>query len=393
MTVLVVNAGSSSLKYQLVDPASGDALCRGLVERIGLDGASISHTAGAQEIHLTQPVPDHAAAVRLMQQACADSGLDLAQIDLQAVGHRVVHGGRALTQPTRVDDRLLAEVERVSVLAPLHNPPALQGLRAALAAFPDTPQVAVFDTAFFADLPPEAATYAIDAQVATDHAIRRYGFHGTSHEFVSGAATDFLGKTDARLIVLHLGNGASVSAVHAGRPIATSMGMTPLEGLVMGTRSGDLDPGIVLHLHRVAGLSVDEIDTLLNKKSGLLGLAGTSDMRDLIAKVEEGDADASLAFDVYIHRLVGYIGSYAAHLGTVDAIVFTAGVGENSAPVREAVARCLRGLLGTDLDDDANALRGTSARRISASTARTQVLVVPTNEEWAIARHAVAILG
>ncbi|MBC9956594.1 acetate kinase [Yimella sp. cx-51] len=389
--VLVINAGSSSLKYQLLDAENGEALAKGLVERIGMPGANIRHEAGEVEIRREADVPDHAAAIQLMRQLAAEAGLDLEHTPLRAVGHRVVHGGRSFMRPTVVDDHVLAEVERVSVLAPLHNPAALQGLRAALDAFPQTPHVAVFDTAFFAELPAASATYALDTAIAKKHAIRRYGFHGTSHEYVSAAAAGFLDQPDAKLIVLHLGNGASVSAVDAGRPVETSMGMTPLEGLVMGTRTGDIDPGVVLHLHRVAGLSVDEIDTLLNKKSGLLGLAGTNDMRDLVAAVEAGDDAAKLAFDVYIHRLVSYVGAYAAQLGGVDAIIFTAGVGENASAVRAALAAKLEPLLGTNLDETLNEQRSAQTREISTPDARTKLLVVPTNEEWQIARHAVDV--
>ena len=391
--VLVINAGSSSLKYALLQPDSGEASCRGLVERIGVEGSSITHRTGDGELVHQRHCADHADAIALMRDAMAQTGLDVEHAGITAVGHRVVHGGHNLVEPTLVTDRVMAEIARVSVLAPLHNPGALQGLRAALEQFPDVPHVTVFDTAFFADLPAEASTYAIDRDIAKRYAIRRYGFHGTSHEFVSKAAATYLGRdlAELKLIVLHLGNGASASAIDGGCPIDTSMGMTPLEGLVMGTRSGDIDPGVLTHLHRVAGMGVDEIDDLLNKQSGLTGLVGDNDLRSLVAACEQGDARATLAFDVYLHRLQCYVGAYAALLGRVDAIVFTAGVGENSAPVRAALAERLHGLLGTRIDHDANAVRSTEARTVSAADSRVQLLVVPTDEELAIALHALDV--
>jgi len=279
------------------------------------------------------------------------------------------------------------------VLAPLHNPANLAGIVAAERAFPDVPHVAVFDTAFHQTMPPAAYTYAIDRELAEKHRIRRYGFHGTSHRFVSRAAAEFLGRPveELRMIVLHLGNGASACAVSGGRSVDTSMGMTPLEGLVMGTRSGDLDPAVLLHLQRRAGLDVDEVDDLLNKRSGILGLGGHGDMRDLESAAESGDADAELTLEVYAHRIRAYVGAYAAQLGRVDAIVFTAGVGENSALVR---ARSLAGLegFGVEVDPARNGERVGGARRISTDASRTAVLVIPTNEELEIARQTLEVV-
>lgn len=384
--VLVINAGSSSLKYQVVDPDTGEAAAKGLIERVGTDQGQLKHEAGDSVDERAVEVPDHAAAVAVMREALQRSGIALDSGSLVAVGHRIVHGGRRFSEPTLIDEQVESEIDRVSVLAPLHNPGGLAGVRSARAAFPDLPHVAVFDTAFFADLPAAAATYAIDREVADEHAIRRYGFHGTSHEYVSKQVSRFLGRDDLKQVVLHLGNGASASAVDAGRPVETSMGMTPLEGLVMGTRSGDLDPGITLHLSRVAGLDRDSIDDLLNRRSGILGLGGHRDFRDLVAARDQGDPDASLAFEVYVHRLVKYVGAYAAVLGGLDALTFTAGVGENSPVLRAAVVERL-GFLGAELDASANEKRSGEARRIDRGGS-VAVLVVPTNEEWAIASHA-----
>jgi acetate kinase len=309
------------------------------------------------------------------------------------VGHRIVHGGPDLYKPTLVDDALIAKVDALAPLAPLHNPPALLGIQVARDAMPDLPHVAVFDTAFFHDLPAAAATYAIDRDVAQQWQIRRYGFHGTSHQFVSEQVATFLDEPLGSLnqIVLHLGNGASASAISGGRPVDTSMGLTPLEGLVMGTRSGDIDPGIISYLSRTAGMRVEDIETMLNKRSGVRGLGGEIDFRVLHQRIESGDAAAQLAYDVYIHRLRKYIGAYMAVLGNTDVITFTAGVGENDAVVRRDA---LAGLttLGIELDGRLNESTDKCARRISAETSRTTVLVVPTDEELAIARACVDVV-
>jgi acetate kinase len=304
-----------------------------------------------------------------------------------------VHGGPDLYKPTLVDDALIAKVDELAPLAPLHNPPALLGIQVARDAMPDLPHVAVFDTAFFHDLPAAAATYAIDRDIARQWQIRRYGFHGTSHQFVSEQVATFLDEPLGSLnqIVLHLGNGASASAISGGRPVDTSMGLTPLEGLVMGTRSGDIDPGIISYLSRTAGMRVEDIETMLNKRSGVRGLGGEIDFRVLHQRIESGDAAAQLAYDVYIHRLRKYIGAYMAVLGNTDVITFTAGVGENDAVVRrDALARLTT--LGIELDGRLNESSDKCARRISAETSRTTVLVVPTDEELAIARACVDVV-
>jgi acetate kinase len=375
--VLVLNAGSSSLKYQLVVPETGEVQARGIVERIGEPGS---------------PVADHAAALRAMAKDLADAGVDLDAVGLRAVGHRVVHGGPDFTDPTIIDGKVLEEIKDLIPLAPLHNPGAVSGIEAARAEF-DVPHVAIFDTAFFSTLPVAAATYAIPRDLALNYRIKRYGFHGTSHQYVSRAAAELVGRDLAELnqIVLHLGNGCSASAVRGGVAIETSMGLTPLQGLVMGTRSGDVDPGLHTFLHNELGMTIAEIDTLLNKQSGLKGLAGVNDFRELEQRRTAGDESAQLAFDVYIHRLKHYVGAYLALLGRLDVLSFTAGVGENAPTVRAAVADGLEGL-GFQVDAERNAVRSKDARVISPDGSLITIAVVPTNEELAIARETVALL-
>jgi acetate kinase len=375
-TVLVVNSGSSSLKYAVVEPDSGTMVADGIVERIG-DG----------------PVADHAAALQVAFEQLAASGQPLDTLGLVAVGHRVVHGGPDLHAPTLVDDPLIVKLEELAPLAPLHNPPAVLGIRVARRALPDLPHIAVFDIAFFHDLPPAAATYAIDRDIAQQWHIRRYGFHGTSHQYVSEQTAAFLGAPLESLsqIVLHLGNGASASAIVGGRPVDTSMGLTPMEGLVMGTRSGDIDPGVITYLSRTAEMSVEGIESMLNRRSGVLGLGGEIDFRVLHKNIESGDAAAQLAYDVYIHRLRKYVGAYIAVLGTTDVITFTAGVGENDAAVRRDALSGMAAL-GIELDERLNDSPAKGARRISADKSPTTVLVVPTDEELAIAQACVRLL-
>ncbi|MFI9601001.1 acetate kinase [Streptomyces sp. NPDC052043] len=394
--VLVLNSGSSSLKYQLLDMRDATRLAVGLVERIGERTSRLQHTCltaeGTREHN--GPLADHDAALKAVAEELAKDGLGLDSPELAAIGHRVVHGGMFFTEPTVVDSAVLTEIERLIPVAPLHNPANLTGIRTAMALRPDLPQVAVFDTAFHTTMPESAARYAIDARTADRYRVRRYGFHGTSHAYVSRATAELLGRApeDVNVIVLHLGNGASASAVRGGRCVDTSMGFTPLEGLVMGTRSGDLDPAVIFHLQRVGGMSMDEVDTLLNKKSGLFGLCGENDMREIRHRMEEGDDGARLAFEIYIHRLKKYVGAYYAVLGTVDALAFTAGVGENAAFVREAALDGLEGL-GLAVDRERNAVRGDGARLISPEGARIAVAVVPTDEEMEIAAQTYALVG
>lgn len=369
--VLVLNCGSSSLKYRLYDGPAVTA--DGTVERIGEDG------------------PDGGPATHDAALAGVMAGLDLDR--LAVVGHRVVHGGLRFAEPTVIDDAVVAEIESLVPLAPLHNPANLAGIAVARRRLPDVAQVAVFDTAFHRTLPPAAATYAVDAAVAEEYGVHRYGFHGTSHAYVSRRTAALLDRPLASVntITLHLGNGASACAVEGGRSVATSMGLTPLEGLVMGTRSGDLDPAVIFHLHRVAGMPIDEIDRLLNKRSGLAGLAGVNDMRTVLARRASGDPAAGLAFDVYCRRITSYVGAYYALLGRLDAVTFTAGVGENAAPVRAAA---LAGLerLGITIDPARNET-GRGERVISPDGAPIAVCVVPTDEEREIADQARAAVG
>lgn len=392
--VLVINSGSSSIKYQLIDVETHEALATGLVERIGQPTGRLKHTGPAGTTTLEQPVPDHEAGMALVLQLFEEHGPRLVESELAAVGHRIVQGGSVFAGPAVIDDAVLQQIDDLSSLAPLHNPANVSGVKAARHAFPSTPHVAVFDTAFHSTLEPAAYEYAIDREVARRYAIRRYGAHGTSHLYVSRQTAAFLGKdpADLSVIVLHLGNGASATAVRGGRSVETSMGLTPLEGLVMGTRSGDIDPAVLLHLARVAGMSIDELDDLLNRRSGMLGLAGHTDMRDVHAAVDAGDENARTALDVYYHRLKGYVGSYYAHLGRVDAIVFTAGIGENDHLVR---AGALAGLerLGIEVDPERNTGRVTEDTVISPEGAEVAVLVIPTNEELEIARQAVETIA
>ncbi|GAA2477912.1 acetate kinase [Streptomyces longisporus] len=395
--VLVLNSGSSSVKYQLLDMRDGSRLAMGLVERIGEETSRIRHTplgTGGETREWSGSIADHEAALKAVSEELSKDGLGLDSPELAAIGHRVVHGGKSFTEPTVIDEAVLAEIERLIPVAPLHNPANLTGIRTAQALRPDLPQVAVFDTAFHTTMPESAARYAIDVKTADEHRIRRYGFHGTSHAYVSRATAELLGKApeEVNVIVLHLGNGASASAVRGGKCVDTSMGLTPLEGLVMGTRSGDMDPAVIFHLMRVGGMSTDEIDTLLNKKSGLIGLCGDNDMREIRRRVEEGDEEAQLAFDIYIHRLKKYIGAYYAVLGRVDAVAFTAGVGENAGPVREAALAGLQEL-GLAVDSELNAVRSDQPRLISPAQARVAVAVVPTDEELEIATQTYALVG
>ncbi|MET7770782.1 acetate kinase [Nocardia sp. NPDC005366] len=394
--VLVINSGSSSIKYQLLDPESGTVAASGLVERIGEERGSIEHRVDGRTAEHEGPIPDHKAGLRLVFDMFAETGHDLAGAGVRAVGHRVVHGGEIFYEPTLITDEVVAAIAALSTLAPLHNPANVTGIQCTRELLPGVPQVAVFDTAFFHGLPAAAKTYAIDAEVAAAHGIRKYGFHGTSHEYVAGQVAEFLDRAPEQTnqIIFHLGNGASASAIRGGRPVDTTMGLTPLEGLVMGTRGGDLDPGILLHLMRSAGLDADAIDALLNRNAGIKGLSGVNDFRELRQLIDAGVESARLAHAVYIHRLRRYLGAYLVELGRVDAITFTAGVGENSDAVRADALADLE-MFGIAVDPARNTAKARGARYISPVGAKIPVLVVPTNEELAIARaaHQVVVAG
>ena len=369
-TVLVLNSGSSTLKYAVIDPASGTSECDGVVERIG-----------------ESEVPDYEAALRIVfGQLTEPEGV-------AAVGHRIVHGGNAFYEPTVITDAVIEKLQELSPLAPLHNPPGVLCIQVARNVFAELPQVAVFDTAFFHHLPAAAALYAIDREVSERWDVRRYGFHGTSHGYVSEQAAGFLGQPLESLsqIVLHLGNGASATAIVGGRPVDTSMGLTPMEGLVMGSRAGDIDPGIVFYLWRTAGMRIEDIEAMLNRRSGVLGLCGEIDFRRIDELIASGDPTAQLAYDVYIHRLRKYIGAYLALLGNTDVVTFTAGVGENNPAVRRDALSGMSAL-GIELDEHLNTSPARGPRRISADRSPTTVLVIPTNEELAIARACMTAL-
>ena len=394
-TVLVLNSGSSSLKFQLLDPVAEVVHAAGIVERIGLDRGQAHLDAGDLHQPYAGEVPDHVVAMEVVTSLFEDAGMSLQEANVVAVGHRVVQGGARFSAPQLIDSWVRDQIADLGALAPLHNPAAVQGIDAARRLFPDIPHVAVFDTAFFTALPEESRTYALNAQVASEYRIRRYGAPGTSHRYVSEQVSALLAGEgrevdDLRRIVLHLGDGAAAAAVRGGAPGDTSMGLTPLEGLVMGTRTGDIDPAVYAHLSRSAGMGIDEIDELLNKRSGMQGMCGMSDFRDVTAAIRAGDERAELAMKVYVHRLRKYIGSYAFALGGLDAITFTAGIGENVPEVRE---RALTGLesFGIVLDREANARREKGVRTISAPDSAVRVLIVPTDEELAIAQQSLEV--
>ncbi|MCC3761870.1 acetate kinase [Glycomyces sp. TRM65418] len=388
--VLVINSGSSSIKYQLVDGDTMEASTSGLIERIGQSASLLTHRHAGERHEREGRLADHAAGLEAMVAAFEEHGTPLSTTGLIAVAHRVVHGGERFVQPVIVDDEVEQAIEDLSALAPLHNPANLEGIRVARKLFPKLPQVAVFDTAFHATVPERAHLYAVPASWREDHGVRRYGFHGTSHAYVSRKAAEMLGRSpkEVNVIVAHLGNGASVTAVERGRSIDTSMGLTPLEGLVMGTRSGDIDPAIVFHMHRRTGASFADLDTALNKESGMYALTGQIDMRAIEAAAAAGDRAAQTALEIYCYRIRKYIGSYIAALGGADAIAFTAGVGENSAEVRAGALGSLVAL-GVQLDEAANAAGGPI---ISTPDSPITVMVVPTNEEGEIAGQTAALL-
>lgn len=390
--VLVINSGSSSIKFQLIDPTSNHVTASGIVERITLPTGNASIEAGDKEETWEGAIPDHVKGMQVVEELFAKVGVELTEETVSAVGHRVVQGGAVFPEATLVTDEVRDQIHELGALAPLHNYAAVDGINGARALLPNLPHVVVFDTSFFTQLPPEAYTYAINKDVAEQYKIRRYGAHGTSHEFISSRVPGFLGREgeDLRQIVLHLGNGASASAVKNGKPVDTSMGLTPLEGLVMGTRSGDIDPSVYALLSRQAGMDPAEVDTLLNKKSGLMGQLGMSDFRDITAAVEAGDEAAKLTLGMWAHRVKKYVGAYAFILGGLDVITFTAGIGENASLARSSA---LEGLeeFGIILDEEANAQRKKEPWIISAPESKVTVLVYPTNEELAIAQQTLAV--
>ena len=397
MKVLVINCGSSSLKFQLIDAESEQCLAKGICERIGIDGSMITYAReGGEKERKVTPMPDHTEAIRLVLEALTNpkTGVVASLEEIGAVGHRVVHGGEKFAQSVVLDREVLAAVEECNDLAPLHNPANLIGIEACRKLMPDTPMVGVFDTAFHQTMPEEAYMYGLPYEYYQKYKVRRYGFHGTSHSYVSKRAAEVLGRPyeDLKIIVCHLGNGASISAVKNGRCVDTSMGLTPLEGLMMGTRSGDIDPAIIEFLANKEERNIGEVMAVLNKKSGVLGLSDnlSSDFRDLEDGYNAGDPNAVRAMKAYCYRVAKYIGSYVAAMNGVDVICFTAGIGENAPLVRTSVCEYL-GYLGVELDQEANGKRGQDIA-ITTPESRTTVMVIPTNEELAIARETVRLV-
>ncbi len=400
MHVLVINSGSSSIKYQLLDTDNESVLISGLIERIGdaqgdLINKAFPGTDNEVVTEIEQPIPDHTTGMRLAIDMITDpaKGAIKDKSEIGAIGHRVVHGGEDFHEPTIIDTEVIAAIEANVPLAPLHNPANLDGIHVAMELFPGIPQVAVFDTAFHQTIPPHAYMYALPYELYEKDRVRRYGFHGTSHKFVAGECANLLGKplAECNLITVHLGNGCSMTAIENGKSVDTSLGMTPLEGLVMGTRSGDVDPAIHTFLARNKGMDIEAIDAMLNKQSGLKGMCGMNDMRDIHAAADKGNKNAQLALDVQTYRNRKYIGAYMAVLGHVDAIVFTAGIGENDAIVRRLSLKGLAGF-GVKIDEAANDQRAKEPLKISANNSTVAVWVIPTNEELAIARQTRAIL-
>lgn len=397
MKVLVINSGSSSLKYQLIDMQTEDVIAKGTCERIGIDGSKLTHKAKGQETVITQDMPDHTVAVSLVLNALTDQeiGVISSMSDIDAVGHRAVASGEVFKKPALVNDEAIAKFEALCDLAPLHNPAALIGVKACKAAMPNTPMAFVFDTGFHFTMPDYAYMYAIDFETYEKYSIRRYGFHGTSHKFVSQEAAKYLGKKpeDLKVITCHLGNGSSITAIKGGQSIDTSMGFTPLAGVPMGTRSGDIDCAAAEYIAKKENLTISEVMTYLNKKCGVAGISGvSSDFRDLTAASSQGNKRAKLALDMFAYSCKKYVGAYAAAMNGVDCIVFTAGVGENTPCVREAICEDMQ-YLGLEIDKEKNLEKNNGTiRDISGANSKVKVLIIPTNEELVIARETIELL-
>ncbi|MBE5944053.1 MAG: acetate kinase [Lachnospiraceae bacterium] len=396
MNVLVINCGSSSLKYQLIDSDTEQVMAKGICERIKLDMGNMTHqTIGKDKISLETPIPDHSAAVKLVLEKLLDSevGAIKSLDEINAIGHRVVHGGEKFASSALITEEVLATIEECNDLAPLHNPANLIGIKACQELMPNLPQVAVFDTAFHQTMPPEAYIYGLPYEYYEKYKVRRYGFHGTSHSFVSKRAAELLGKSieDTKIVVCHLGGGASICAVDGGKSIDTTMGLTPLEGITMGTRSGNIDPAIIEFISNKEGKNISEIMDILNKDSGVWGISGrSSDFRDINKGIAEGNQRCDIAMKVFCYQAAKFIGGYIAAMNGIDAIVFTAGVGENDPLVRQLTCERFK-YMGVEIDLEANKLRGEEVK-ISTSSSKVPVYVIPTNEELAIARETVALV-
>ncbi len=397
MNILVINAGSSSIKYQLIDMNTELPLSSGIVERIGLEMGLIKHktfTNGSEEKTVEEfPIPDHGVGLKRVAELLIDEkvGVISDPSEIQAVGHRLVHGGETFTETVEITDEVKAKVKELFPLAPLHNPANLIGVEVAEKVFPNAKQVGVFDTAFHQSIPEKAFRYALPEKFYTEMRIRKYGFHGTSHKYITEKAIEYLGNPDAKIVTLHLGNGASMAAVKAGVCVDTTMGMGPLSGLIMGTRSGDIDPAIIFYLANQKGYSVEEISDLLNKESGMKGLTGLTDMRDIEKAYREGDKDSKLALEMYAYRAKQYVGSYASAMNGVDALVFTAGIGENDTHIREMVCEDMD-YLGITWDAQKDKNRNDGIHEINVDGAKVKVLIIPTNEELEIAKQSLALV-
>ncbi|WP_345948680.1 acetate kinase [Mucilaginibacter sp. PAMB04274] len=398
MNIFVVNSGSSSIKYQLFKMPAQDPVCSGLVERIGLSNPTITHKVflnGEEKVIKLTPeeLDDHEAGLKEVNKLLTEGELAVIQnpADIEVVGHRIVHGGERFTTTTIINANVKEELKQTFQLAPLHNPASYLGIEVAEKIFSEATQIGVFDTAFHQTLPPKAYRFAIPNNYYSDFNIRSYGFHGTSHKYVTEQAAAHLGKSQHKFISIHLGNGCSMAAVHNGKSVDTTMGFGPLSGLIMGTRSGDIDPTVIFYLVNQLGYDIEQVSNLLNKRSGMLGLTGHSDMRDITAAIEQGDENAKLAYDLYAYRIKKYIGAYAAVLNGLDAIIFTAGVGENDALIRQMICTDLE-FLGVQLNTEANGTRAKGIREIQATESTVKILIVPTNEELEIAQQCFNLL-
>lgn len=398
MNIFVINSGSSSIKYQLFSMPTDAPICSGLIERIGLENAVITHKIyqnGAEKVvSQTLTIPDHKKGLEEVNKLLTDAQIGVIRNtdEIQVVGHRVVHGGERFAATTIITDAVKKDIQQLFSLAPLHNPPNFLGIEVAENIFSKARQVAVFDTAFHQSMPEKAYRYAIPATFYAKNGIRAYGFHGTSHKYVSEKASQYLGKSQAKLITLHLGNGCSITAVDSGKSIDTSMGFGPMNGLIMGTRPGDIDQSVIFYLINQLGYDPNAVNTMLNKKSGMLGLTGFSDMRDISKAIAEGNKEATLAYEMYAYRIRKYIGAYAAVLNGLDAIVFTAGVGENDIRIRELVCQDMD-YLGISIDREKNSIRAKEIREVNRESAMVKVLVIPTNEELEIAKQCFQLLN
>ena len=398
MNVFVINSGSSSIKYQLIRMPEAEMVCSGLIERIGLEGSVITHKTFIKNIEQSREekvfIPDHATGLKEAARLLTDKEIGVINDpeEIEVVGHRVVHGGESFSNTMIINDEVKKEVKKLFSLAPLHNPPNYLGIEVAEEIFKSATQVAVFDTAFHQTMPPVAYRIAIPKEFYSEHGIRNYGFHGTSHKYVSEKAAEYLQNREAKIITIHLGNGCSMTAVRNGQCIDTSMGLGPMNGLIMGTRTGDIDQSVIFHLVKQLGYTLDDVNNILNKKSGMLGLTGFSDMRDVQAEINKGNEEAKLAYEMYAYHIKKYIGAFAASLNGVDALVFTAGVGENDALTRKLATKDME-YLGIHLDEGRNNSRGKGIYEINEEDGPVKILVIPTNEELEIARQCHTLLS